>query len=159
RMEGLRPTECESTGVRRASRARGVGCPLDRGRCSAGSASEDSGGCVPAITSAAIEAEARSLVSASTAYLERATWKPHESALALPDVGGWLGMETAPKDGTRIVVLRDGEQYVAQWVRQWEYWGVSVRRPRGFTDGDWEPFHDIGGSTHAITYSLPSPSH
>ena len=53
----------------------------------------------------------------------------------------WQPMESAPKDGTRILVYREGQIYVAAWMtRPWNCWGVAVQR----VPGEWGTFTDIG---------------
>lgn len=67
----------------------------------------------------------------------------------------WQPIATAPRDGTEILVLRGGRQYVARWQPQWRCWGVSVAEP----DGRESPFSDISEREFGAMTIYEGPTH
>jgi hypothetical protein len=68
----------------------------------------------------------------------------------------WRPIETAPKDGTWVLVFKGGRQHVSRWVDiPWMDWAVSVAEP----DGRESPFHGIGERKLGNTVVVVGPTH
>lgn len=72
------------------------------------------------------------------------------------DASGWRPIESAPKDGTDVLVYRGGRTYVARWLTLWETWGVTVERVPG--EGN-EPFTGIGRLAFGGHVAAEGPTH
>jgi len=70
-------------------------------------------------------------------------------------VNAWQGIESAPMDGTRVLLFRAGEQYVGRWYQLYGTWGVAAQRE----PGDWGPFTDIGSCGMGAVTFWEGPSH
>lgn len=68
----------------------------------------------------------------------------------------WRTMESAPKDGTPVIVFREGRQYVARWHERWGTWGVSAAVIPSEPDS---PFVDIGRKAFGGLVFAEGPTH
>ena len=67
----------------------------------------------------------------------------------------WKDIESAPRDGTRILLFNDAEVYVGRWFDLWATWGVNVKS----TDGNWQSFANIGEEKWGDRVLNAGPSH
>lgn len=56
--------------------------------------------------------------------------------------GGWQPIETAPRDGTSILLLQSGCRYVAHWSVYVEQWVVDKGAAQGNYPTHWQPLPD-----------------
>lgn len=72
-----------------------------------------------------------------------------------PAADGWRPIEAAPKDGTSILVFRDGEAHVARWYAEACVWGCSAPVP----PGNVRTFSGIGPWRFGNIEAWAGPSH
>jgi hypothetical protein len=77
----------------------------------------------------------------------------YQALASLPE--GWRDIASAPRDGSPILVYREGSIYVAKWLTFWRTWGVCAER----IPGDPDPYTDIGDIGFEGHYVARGPTH
>lgn len=75
---------------------------------------------------------------------QRKTIADAEAALTAAKAGGWLPIETAPKDGTAILVSEGRFCWCVEWNEEFDWWAVDDNklgpfRLRGAAPTHWQP--------------------